>query len=74
MKPAHAAHLSNRLAFITMTLAAIPMIVMPRYLLGLMVDADSVVRTGTLPLILAGLAQPAFAIAICRAGGAEGRR
>ncbi len=68
-----AANLSNRLALITMTVAAIPMIVMPRFLLGLMVDAESVVRTGTLPLILAGLAQPAFAVAIARAAALKAR-
>lgn len=66
-KPAEshrAAILSNRLACIMMGVAAIPMVFLPRFMLGLIVDSAPVVQAGTVPMILAGLAQPGFAIAI----------
>jgi Na+-driven multidrug efflux pump len=68
----HATTLSNRLALITMTLAAVPMVVMPRFLVGLLVDSDTVMNIGAVPLILAGLAQPGFAIAIIKSSALKG--
>jgi putative MATE family efflux protein len=59
-----AAHMANRLAFLTMTLAAIPMVLIPSPMLSLLVDSAPVVQTGRWPMVLAGLAQPGFAIAI----------
>lgn len=67
-----AATLANRLAFITMTLAAIPMVLFPAHLLGLLVNSSRVVEVGTWPMVLAGLAQPGFAIAIIMASGLKG--
>jgi putative MATE family efflux protein len=67
-----AAFLSLRLALITMTLAALPMILFPTLLLRLMVTSDIVAEVGYWPMILAGLAQPSFAIAIVMAGSLRG--
>jgi putative MATE family efflux protein len=59
-----AALLANRLAVVTMTVAAIPMMLFPHFLLGLLVDSPTVVASGKWPMILAGAAQPGFAVAI----------
>src|SRR4029077_16078667 len=74
-KPAEAAHavaLSNRLAIATMTLAALPMILFPRYLVGLLVESGTVMDVGAWPLVLAGLAQPGFAVAIIKSSALKG--
>ena len=74
-KPAEAKHavdLSNRLAVITMTLAALPMVIFPRFLNGLLIDSEAVVNVGALPLVLAGLAQPGFAVAIIKSWALKG--
>jgi putative MATE family efflux protein len=74
-KPAEAkqaAHLCMLLALGTMTAAALPMIFFPTLLAGWMVDSDVVVHTAKIPLILAGLAQPGFAIAIARSAALKG--
>jgi putative MATE family efflux protein len=68
----HAARIATRLAFITMTVLALPMIFIPRALLQAVVESPSVVGTGYWPLILAGLAQPAFAIAIIMGSALKG--
>lgn len=67
-----AAHIAKRLAVITMTLAAIPMVFAPRYMLSLLVTAPAVLTVGTIPMLIAGLAQPGFAYAICMSGGLKG--
>ncbi len=67
-----AARLCMWLALGTMTVAAVPMVVMPGMLLGWIVDSDVVVRTGWWPLVIAGLAQPGFAIAISRSAVLKG--
>jgi putative MATE family efflux protein len=69
---AHAVALSNRLAVITMTLAALPMLAVPRFLVGLMVKSGDVMNVGALPLLLAGLAQPGFAVAIIKSSALKG--
>ncbi len=69
---AHAVALSNRLAIITMTLAALPMIIIPRYLVGMLVKSETVMDVGAWPLVLAGLAQPGFAIAIIKSSALKG--
>lgn len=69
---ARAAKLCNRLTLITMTLAALPMVVFPRYLLSLVVNSPPVVEIGVWPLILAGLAQPGFAINIGKGSALKG--
>ena len=67
-----AASLSTRCALITMTVLAIPMVLFPHALLSLMVDSATVVAVGVLPMVLAGLAQPAFAIGIVKGAGLKG--
>jgi len=67
-----AAHIANRLALITMTVLAIPMVVIPRLMLSLMVNSPPVVAVGQWPMIFAGLAQPGFAIAIVLSGALKG--
>lgn len=67
-----AARLTNALAFVTMTLAAIPMVLFPRPMLALLVDSPPVVQTGVWPMILAGLAQPGFAVAIIMGSALKG--
>ena len=64
--------LCNRLAVLTMTLAAIPMVFIPRPMIGLLVDSEEVVKMGWIPLVLAGLAQPAFALAIIKSCALKG--
>ncbi len=64
--------LCTRLAMLTMTIAAIPMIFFPKELLRFMVDSKDVVELGWIPLIIAGLAQPAFAIAIAKSQALKG--
>lgn len=68
----HAALLARRMGVVTMTLAALPMVLFPSFLLGLMVQSDKVVAAGGWPLVLAGLAQPGFAFAICMGGALRG--
>ena len=68
----HAARLANRLALATMTALAIPMVLFPGTMLGWLVDSPPVVRTGYWPLVLAGLAQPGFAVAIIMGAGLKG--
>ena len=48
------------------------MIFFPRQLLWLLVDSKDVVELGVVPLILAGLAQPAFAVAIVKSMALKG--
>jgi putative MATE family efflux protein len=64
--------LCNRLAVIMMTLAALPMVFFPRVMIGLLVDSDDVVKMGWIPLVLAGLAQPGFAVAIIKSSALKG--
>jgi putative MATE family efflux protein len=64
--------LCNRLAMATMTLAALPMIFFPRFLTHVLVDSQDVVEHGWLPLLIAGLAQPAFAVAIVKSSALKG--
>lgn len=67
-----AAHIANRLAISTMTLAALPMVLMPAILLKWVVDDPHVAEIGYWPMILAGLAQPGFAVAIIMSSGLRG--
>ncbi len=67
-----AAHIAKRFALITMTVAAVPMVVFPRFMLSLLVPAPAVLDTGAIPMVIAGLAQPGFAYAICMSGGLKG--
>jgi putative MATE family efflux protein len=67
-----AANLCGLLAFTTMTITALPMVIFPKMLMGWMVDSEVVVHTGMVPLMLAGLAQPGFAIAIARSAALKG--
>ncbi len=68
----HAARLCNRLATVTMTVLAIPMVVFPQPLLSLMVNSPPVVKLAVWPLVLAGLAQPGFAVSITRGAALKG--
>jgi len=67
-----AARLANRLALLTMTVAAVPMVVAPGGMLSLLIDSPPVVRTGLWPMVLAGLAQPGFAVAIVMGSALKG--
>lgn len=67
-----AALLSTRLAVGTMTALAIPMVLIPHALLALMVDSAPVVAAGVWPMVLAGLAQPGFALSIIKGSGLKG--
>lgn len=69
---AKAAKLCNRMAVITMTLAAIPMVLFPRKLLTIMVDSAPVVSLGLWPMVLAGLVQPGFAVSIVKGSALKG--
>lgn len=60
----HATKLANRMTVLTMGLTALPMIFFPKVMLGWLVDSPRVILAGTAPLILAGLAQPGFAVSI----------
>ena len=66
--------LCNRLAFWTMTIMAVPMVVypLPRWMLGWVVDSRPVVEMGVIPLMIAGLAQPGFAVAIIKSAALKG--
>lgn len=59
-----AATLANRVTLLTMTLTALPMVFAPRWMMGMLVDSPAVVAAGAIPLMLAGIAQPGFAISI----------
>ncbi len=67
-----AAIISLKMAFWTMTVAAVPMVLFPHRLLAWMVDSPPVVDVGVWPMVLAGLAQPGFAIAIVMGSGLKG--
>jgi putative MATE family efflux protein len=67
-----AAVLCGRLAMLTMVVAAIPMVFFPKVLLHFMVESREVVELGWVPLIIAGLAQPAFAVAIAKSQALKG--
>ena len=56
----------------TMTVAAIPMVFAPQIMLGWLVKSEPVVKTGHWPMVLAGLAQPGFAIAIAMGSALKG--
>ncbi len=74
-KPAEAQRagvLCGRLAFFTMSITAIPMVLLPQLLLRFLVDSREVMDLGWLPLIIAGLAQPAFALAIVKSSALRG--
>jgi putative MATE family efflux protein len=64
--------LAGRLGLLTMSIAALPMIFCPTFMLRLMVDSEPVVALGKWPLVLAGIAQPIFAIAISRSSAFKG--
>ncbi len=59
-----ATRLANRMTVFTMSLTALPMVFFPKLMLGLLVDSPLVIRAGYIPLLLAGLAQPGFAVSI----------
>jgi putative MATE family efflux protein len=67
-----AARIANRLAYITMTLAALAMVLVPSFLVRMVVQDENVVAVGRWPMILAGLAQPGFAVAIIMSSGLKG--
>jgi putative MATE family efflux protein len=67
-----AADLCNRLAFWIMTIAALPMVFFPHWMLHWMVDSAPAIDMGVIPLIIAGLAQPGFAISIARSSALKG--
>lgn len=67
-----AAKIANMLALITMTVLALPMIFFPGFMLSLMVNSPPVIKVGFWPLVLAGLSQPAFALAIVLSGALKG--
>lgn len=75
LRPADArrsADISNRLAVAVMTAMAIPMVLFPKLLLGVMVDSAPVVALGVWPMVLAGLAQPGFAVSITKGAALKG--
>jgi Na+-driven multidrug efflux pump len=63
---------ATRLAVITMTLAAVPMVFLPVVLMRGMVDNAHAAQVGIWPMVLAGLAQPGFAVAIIMGGALKG--
>ncbi len=67
-----AASIANILALITMTVLALPMIFFPGFMLALIVNSPPVIKAGFWPLVLAGLAQPGFALAIVLSGALKG--
>ncbi len=67
-----AAKIANRLAIATMTVMALSMVLFPRLLLSLIIHSPPVVAVGHWPMVLAGLAQPAFAVAIVLSGALKG--
>jgi len=69
---AQAVKLCQRLALISMTVIAATYVFFPAYMLGLMVQSDAVIALGTVPLILAGLAQPGFAVQIIKSAALRG--
>ena len=68
----HATRIATVLAFGTMTVLAVPMVVISGPLLAMLVNSQPVRDTGYWPLILAGLAQPAFAVAIIMGSALKG--
>lgn len=66
------AFIALRLAFLTMTLAALPMVIIPRLMLAGLVNSPDVIEVGKWPMVLAGLAQPGFAIAIIMSSALRG--
>lgn len=74
-KPAEArraGHIAAWLALITMTLLALPMVIAPQFMLDLIVHSPPVIQVGFWPMVLAGLAQPGFALAIVFSGALKG--
>ncbi len=74
-KPAEArraGHIAAWLALITMTILALPMVLCPRFMLDLIVHSPPVIQVGFWPMILAGVAQPGFALAIVFSGALKG--
>ncbi len=67
-----AGKIANALALFTMTVLALPMIFCPGFMLALIVNSPPVIKVGFWPLVLAGLAQPAFALAIVFSGALKG--
>jgi Na+-driven multidrug efflux pump len=67
-----AALLAGRLTLWTMAAAAVPMVFFPHFLLSIMVSSEVVVNLAVWPMVLAGLAQPAFAYAIARGSALRG--
>ncbi|MGC8624814.1 MAG: MATE family efflux transporter [Phycisphaerae bacterium] len=67
-----AGRIANMLGLGTMTALALPMVFFPRFMLSLIVDSPPVVNVGLWPLVLAGLSQPAFALAIVLSGALKG--
>ncbi len=67
-----AGKIANRLGLVTMTILALPMIFFPGFMLSLMVNSPPVIKAGFWPLVLAGLSQPAFALAIVLSGALKG--
>ncbi len=67
-----AGKLATLLGLGTMTALALPMVFAPRFMLGLIVTSQPVINTGLWPMVLAGLAQPGFALAICFSGALKG--
>ena len=67
-----ATRLCNRLAIATMSLVALPMVLCPRFLLSVMINSKTVVDLGVWPMILAGLAQPGFAVCIIKGSALKG--
>ena len=67
-----AGKIANTLALITMTVLALPMIFCPGLMLSLIVNSPPVIKVGYWPLVIAGLAQPGFALAIVLSGALKG--
>ena len=67
-----AGKIANALALFTMTVLALPMIFCPGFMLALIINSPPVIKVGFWPLVLAGLAQPAFALAIVFSGALKG--
>jgi Na+-driven multidrug efflux pump len=67
-----AGKIANMLALITMTVLALPMIFCPGFMLSLIVNSPPVIKAGYWPLVIAGLAQPGFALAIVLSGALKG--
>jgi Na+-driven multidrug efflux pump len=67
-----AARKTAALALGTMTLAALPMVFLPDWIMRMVVNSRHVAEVGYWPMVLAGLAQPGFAIAIIAGSALKG--